>query len=97
LESEHNPWNTPLLAAPKKSRGKVVEGNIQLYLDFHVVNEKMRSADYTVPLVSTMFAHTKDATIFTKLDLANTFHQVKTERKSVYILGFTDLEERQCI
>lgn len=35
--------------------------------------------------------------VFSKLDLANTFHQVKTERESAYTLGFTDLEGVQCV
>lgn len=97
LKGERNPWNTLLLAVPKKSGGKIVEGDIRLCLDFRAVNEKTCSADYTVPLASTMFAKTRGAIVFSELDLSNAFHQIRTEEKSAYILEFTNLDGTQCV
>jgi hypothetical protein len=86
-----NPWNLPLLVVSKKF-GRVVDpNNIQLCVNFRVVNKKMKVLVYQIPTIVEMLEKMRGIEEFTELDLSAAYHQVEIDKElkliiSLYIL-----------
>ena len=97
LVGERNLWNTPLMAAAKKSGGKIDTNDIRLCMDLRGVNDQTQVEEYILPLASDMFAKLRGAKLFTELDLSAAFHQIRVEEETSKILGFTAPDGRQMV
>lgn len=68
---------------------KKKDGCLQLCMEYHGLNKVMGKNQYPLPLIAEVLDHLQNATIFSKIDLHNTHHQIciaeGDEWKTVFI------------
>ena len=77
------PWVFPLVLIPKNS------GEIRLYIDMRRANKAINCERHPSPTVDDFVHNLNGATVFTKLDLRQGYHQVPLSQESRYIITFT--------
>ena len=63
-------WCAPIVAVPKPS------GKIRLCVDYTKLNESVRRENFPLPTTDELLAQLDGATVFTKLDCNQGFHQI---------------------
>ena len=77
------PWVSPLVIIPKKN------GEIRLCIDMRRANKAINRERHPSPTVDDLVHNLNGATVFTKLDLRQGYHQVPLLPESRYITTFT--------
>ena len=77
------PWVSPLVIIPKKN------GEVRLCIDTRRANKAINCERHSSPTVDDLIYNLNEATIFTKLDLRQGYHQVPLSPESRYITTFT--------
>ena len=71
IQPSVSPWGASLLFAPKKN------GKLHMCFDYRVLNNLTRKDRYTLPRVDEFLDHLQGATVFSGIDLASGYHQVR--------------------
>ena len=70
IRPSNSPYGAPVIFAKKQN------GSLRLYLDYRCLNAITIPDKTPVPHADDLINHTAGASIFTKLDLRNAFHQL---------------------
>ena len=83
-------WCAPIVVVPKSN------GKIRLCIDFTKLNESVKRENYPLPTTDQLLAQLDGATLFTKLDCVNGFHQIELDEKSQELTTFITPFGRYC-
>ena len=78
------PWVSPIVAAPKSN----APNQIRLCVDMRKANEAILRERHVTPTIDDIIFKLNGATVFSKLDLLNGFHQVELDESSRNITTF---------
>ena len=78
-----SPWCSPVRLVRKK------DGSIRVCVDFRKVNNVTEKDAYPIPRIEDLFSYLKPARVFTTLDLASGYYQVKMDPKSSKYTAFS--------
>lgn len=84
IRPSHSPWCSPLVVVPKKDTGQ-----IRLVVDFRKINELVKRDQHPIPVIERILTQLRGSKYFTKLDLAQGFHQIPLDEKSKEITAFS--------
>ena len=83
-------WCAPIVAVPKPS------GKIRLCVDYTKLNESVRRENFPLPTTDELLAQLDGATVFTKLDCNQGFHQIPLSVESQELTTFITPFGRFC-
>ena len=83
-------WCAPIVAVPKSS------GRIRLCVDFTKLNESVRRENFPLPTTDELLAQLDGATVFSKLDCNQGFHQIPLAEESQELTTFITPFGRFC-
>ena len=83
-------WRAPIVAVPKPS------GKIRLCVDYTKLNESVRRENFPLPTTDELLAQLDGATVFTKLDCNQGFHQIPLSVESQELTTFITPFGRFC-
>jgi hypothetical protein len=66
-----SPWGAPVLFIEKK------DGTQQMCMDYHSLNEVTIKNKYPLPQIEDLFEQMKGASVYSKIDLRSSYHQLK--------------------
>ena len=78
------PWVSPIVAAPKPN----APNQIRLCVDMRKANDAIRRERHVTPTIDDIIFKLNGATVFSKLDLLNGFHQIELDEDSRNITTF---------
>ena len=82
-ESEHTDWVSPIVVVPKK------DGKIRICVDMRAANTAVKRIRHPIPTVKDIALELNGAKYFSKLDLAQAYHQLELAPGSRPITTFT--------
>ena len=82
-ENEKTDWVSPIVCVPKKN------GEIRLCVDMRAANNAIKRVRHPIPTVKDVSIDLNGATVFSKLDLTQAYHQLELAPKSRHITTFT--------
>ena len=82
-ENEKTDWVSPIVCVPKKNR------EIRLCVDMRAANNAIKRVRHPIPTVKNISIYLNGATVFSKLDLTQAYHQLEPSPKSPHITTFT--------
>ena len=88
FEDGKNIYNTAWLAVAKVSGGRVAPDDTRVCMDYHPGNGKSKDPEYFIPRVKDLLTKVWGMEVFTELDLANAYHQIKLHPDSRKYSGF---------
>ena len=77
-----NPYGAPILFVPKK------DGRSRMCVDYRALDKQAVKDRYPLPLIDLLLDRLGQARVFSKLDLAQGYHQIAMERESVEKTAF---------
>jgi hypothetical protein len=77
-----SPWGAPILFVKQK------EGTLRLCIDFMQLNKVIVKKKYHLPRIDDLFDQLKDTTIFSKIDLRSSYHQVRIKEEDISKTSF---------
>lgn len=87
IKHSMSPFNAPVVLALKKSTdGKP---NYRFCINFKKLNAVLKPTFYSLPKLNDLFDKFKDSTIFSSLDLAESFLQIPVREQDQEKLAFT--------
>ena len=82
-ENEQAEWVSPVVIVPKKNDA------IRLCIDMRVVNKAIKTTRHPIPTAKDISIELNGATVFTKLDLNQAYHQLELSPESRHITTFS--------
>ena len=76
-------YNSPLMVAPKG------DNDIRLCFDARGINKKLVDENFTIPKIRDLFEKLKGYTVCSRLDLRNSYNQLKVKESDQHITAFT--------
>ena len=77
LKVERSEWASPVVIVPKP------DGSVRIYSDYKVsINKVVEDTPYPLPTADDIFSTLAGGHAFTKIDLSNTFNQLKVDESS---------------
>ena len=73
IRPSKSPWGFPVLFAKKK------DGSLRMCVDYRQLNSRTKKNSLLLPRIDEIFDRLSGATIFSKLDLASGYHQVRLD------------------
>src|SRR5574338_1396818 len=70
-------WGAPVVFATK------ADGSLRLCVDYRELNNVMKKNKYPVPRIDDLFDQLHEAKVFSQMDLATGFHQLRVAKDSV--------------
>ena len=80
--TEPTDWCSPLVVTAKKS------GDIRICCDLHSLNKAVKRPEFQIPSFEEIAHKINGAEIYTMLDAASAFHQIKVHPDSQHLLTF---------
>ena len=77
-----SPYGAPILFAHKK------DGTLRMCIDYRALNKQTRWDSYPIPRIDDLLDRLTHATIFSKIDLSQGYHQVAIEAKDKHKTAF---------
>ena len=77
------PWVSPTVTVPKR------DGGVRLRVDMRGANKAIKREKQPVPTLDDLIADLNGSTVFSKLDLSGTYHQLELAEESRYITTFS--------
>ena len=81
--TQATPWVSAIVAIPKK------DGSVRICVDMRKVNQAIKRFRYLIPTVDEISQELNGAKFFSKLDLAQAYHQLELDAKSRFITTFS--------
>ena len=78
------PWVSPIVCVPKKQQGEV-----RICVDMREANKAIGREKHPMPTLDDLIADLNGATVFSKLDLTQAYHQLELDESSRYITTFS--------
>ena len=82
-QTQATPWISAIVAVPKK------DGNVRICVDMRKANQAIRRVRYLIPTVEEISQELNGAKFFSKLDLAQAYHQLELDENSRFITTFS--------
>ena len=82
-ETQPTPWVSPIVAVPKK------DDTVRICVDMRMENQAINRVRYQIPTVNDISLDLNGAKYFSKLDLAQAYHQLPLDEESRYITTFS--------
>ena len=70
---------------------KKLDGGLRLVIDFRGINAVTVKNKFPLPLIGEMLDRLHEAKVFTKIDLRNAYHQVRTKEGDEWMTAFESL------
>jgi hypothetical protein len=77
IRPSSSPWGAPVLFVNKK------DGSRRMCVDYRSLNEVTIKNKYLLPLIEDLFDQMRGATIFSKIDLRSSYHQLKIRTEDI--------------
>ncbi len=85
IQPSASPWGASILFAPMKN------GKLRMCFDYRTLNNLTRKDRYTLPRIDELLDHLHGAKVFSGIDLASGYHQVRISEKDVPKTAFQTL------
>jgi hypothetical protein len=82
-DKQPTPWVSPIVAVPKK------DGGVRICVDMRQANAAIKLVRHPIPKVEDISLELNGAKYFSKLDLAQAYHQLELHEDSRYITTFS--------
>ena len=82
-DKQPTPWVSPIVAVPKK------DGGVRICVDMRQANAAIKLVRHPIPTVEDISLELNGAKYFSKLDLAQAYHQLELHEDSRYITTFS--------
>ena len=82
-DTEGTPWVSPIVVVPKK------DGGVRICVDMRLANEAIQRIRHPIPTVDDVRFELNGAKFFSKLDLAQAYHQLELDEASRSITTFS--------
>ena len=86
VENEPTPWISPIVCTPKK------DGGLRICVDMREANIAIERERHLMPTIQDFKTEVNGARFFSKIDLAQAYHQLELAPESRYIRTFTTHE-----
>jgi len=77
IEPSHSPWGAPILFVPKK------DGGLRMCIDYRFLNKVTVKNRYPLPRIEDLLEQLQGATVFSGLDLASGYWQIRIHDEDV--------------
>lgn len=77
IRPSSSPWGAPVLFVKKK------DGSLRLCVDYRGLNQKTIRDAFPMPRIEELLDDTRGATIFSKIDLVQAYHQVRIREEDI--------------
>ena len=77
------PWISPVVVVPKK------QGGVRVCIDMREANKAIGREKHPMPTLDDLVADLNGATVFSKLDMSQAYHQLELDEASRYITTFS--------
>ena len=77
-----SPWGAPVIFIKKK------DGTLRLCIDYRQLNKMTIKNRYLLPRIDDLFDKLRGATIFSKIDLRSSYHQVRINDEDIFKTAF---------
>ena len=77
VETSHSPWSSPVILVKKSSSNE-----FRFCVDFRKINNVIKKDLYPIPRIDDTLENLQGASIFTTLDMKNSFHQIPLAQNS---------------
>ena len=77
IQPSASPWGASIIFAPKKN------GQLRMCFDYRILNNVTRKDRYTLPRVDELLGHLHCAKVFSGIDLASGYHQVRISEADI--------------
>ncbi|XP_073046190.1 uncharacterized protein [Primulina eburnea] len=82
IRSNASPWGAPVLFVKKK------DGSMRMCIDYRELNKITIKNKYPLPRIYDLFDQLKVASVFSKLDLRSSYHQLKVKTEDISKTAF---------
>ena len=83
------PWVSPLVAVPKSNN------DVRICIDMRRANEAVQRERHPIPTADELLQAFNEATVFSKLDLKDGYHQIELSEDSRVITTFVTTSHKQ--
>jgi transposase InsO family protein len=77
------PWISPIVVVPKKN------DEVRICVDMREANKAVKRVKHVMPTIDELITDLNGATMFSKLDLSQAYHQLELEHESRFITAFS--------
>ena len=77
IRPSYSPWGAPVLFVKKK------DGTLRMCMDYRELNKVTIKNKYHLPRIDDLFDQLKGASMFSKIDLRSSYHQLKIKESDV--------------
>lgn len=88
IQPSRSSYNSPVWIVPKKEDASK-EKKYRMVIDYRALNNKTTNDKYPIPEINTMLEQLRDQKLFTTIDLASGFHQIKMHPKDIHKTAFS--------
>lgn len=77
-----SPWCVPVLFGKKK------DGSMRLCIAYKELNKRIVKNKYPLPCIEDLFDQLREATVFSKINLRSSYHQIKIKNEDISKTAF---------